>query len=105
MDDLVTQASPVQIVQCTLTIGLLQGGLKKHARRFNSLAQFDSAHDHRHITRVAAGHFQPRLFGQQLDGFGEREILSLDQERKDVAMLVGGKAMIKALLVIDRERG
>ena len=42
---------------------------------------------------------------QPLDGFREADALGLHQERDDVAVLAGGEVVVKALLVVDRERG
>ncbi len=55
------------------------------------------------IARPELGHRHAGFVGQALDGLGKRQAVGLHHETEDVAVLAGGEAMIKALLVVDRE--
>ena len=60
------------------------------------------------VPRGVGGRRRQRHAGhgsQALDGFREADALGLHQKRDDVAVLAGGEVVVKALLVVDRERG
>ena len=60
------------------------------------------------VPRGIGGRCRQRHAGhrrQPLDGLGKADALGLHQKRDDVAVLAGGEVVVKALLVIDGERG
>ena len=97
--------APVQILAHHAAGTRRQLLFEKDARRLHGRAQPLAALLALLVPRRGFGHLQPGLARQTFDAFWKRQPFGFLQEGKNVAMLAAGEAVIKALLVIDREGG
>src|SRR5205085_4725550 len=101
---LVAEAAAAQIVEALPADRQAKLLLEPACRLLDDLLQRRGALGPLAILRRRARHRQADLAGELLDRFGEGHALGLHHEAGGVAMLAAAEAVIKALLVVDRER-